>query len=383
MYVVHCHIVTYIVYEPHVTLLGDHHNIYAQVADKEHLVILLKQLSEKKQKCILLVEDPFYQIHRCLKRVDPCYNKYTFLPGLIQRINELYNPHISTLCIERAGILARALFFFYQAPICPLFEDLSPQKIDLLNIQNAYSLTYAMLIDEIRFHQKELLARHEQFQPQDNCHVFIDSMNRQIDRQIDLLNKLMHSNSILSSESMLKTVIQLWLYKKQVQQPDQKEKYCTLGLMLQKFIQNYQDGMCKESWKQQAVAIKKRCLEVERLHWEEVLESNYCCNSSRYCTQKDKQNEPVQPTCGITVQVSDAIKGFYKILLNLRLLLVDSHATLDIVRNKQFDIVVIAGNLHIENISKYLAKLGFEKLKSIIQGSDASTDCLDDTKIII
>lgn len=298
---------------------------------------------EKEERYTVLVEDCFVPLNKLLR--DPFYVKHSLLPGLIQRINNLNNPNIQTLCIERADILARALFFFCKMPICPLFEDISPTKLARFDIQNAYSLTFSMLFDEVVMNQKELLVRHEQSQWSKKTHRFIDVMYQCIEKRLFKLNQLLTSNCVRNSDNMLEVAIQMWLSK--YNQFHQSKLYCELNSALVNFVKEYRNNMSYTDWLQKKEYIKNLCCQIEMTSNTEIF-----------------PNPPPEESVTIDnlfIARSDIRSKIYKCLLHLRLLLVDSHATLDILANAQNKIVVLAGNSHIRNINKYLSQLGFEQ----------------------
>jgi hypothetical protein len=400
----YCHFRTFILHQPHIVLLGDAH-AFGSVDWKEtqHLTDLLKKISEKEEACVFLVEDYFKATQKELKSVTPDYCKKSLLWGLIQRINVM-RPDISTVCIERSTIVGRALNFPRCYDSFPLFWDYSPKKLIQEGViserleTNGYNLSFLDLINEVRMLQRVLENRRSSISFGQDIQDFISSRQSEIDRQLENLFQILLGYNIKETEGMLETAIRYWILEKINKHKTRVPEIVQVSHELEAFISDYKRGLSKEEWTRRTEMLIERCSEISRVTWQPIKEEPSLSvklaatlNALPLIRNWFKQvpvgeQKPVQPGQVVTlpeIPFDSPRQHLCGCIGQLRLLVIDSHATLDIIEHKDKHVVLIAGDDHIQNISHYLVDLGSLQMEKKVRDVKLNQMLLDLKKLPI
>lgn len=372
-----CHISTYIMHAPHIVLLGDQHAFWpSRQLELSHLAVLFKKFVEKKAPSTVLVEDHYAEIQKKLKFVTPDYLKKTLLFGLIERINSIKHQNLRTICIDRGNVLSRALFFPRYYETYPVFWDLSPKRLARDTIVNGYTLRFSDLIAEVKQLQKELDERRTSKTYDVRTHTFINSMVKRIDEQLCQLYKILAEHMIKDHESILETAIRCWVLRTINEHQDRASDIVKVSHELEDFIRDYTRNMTSEQWQQKTEELRTHCSYIfeprEQYHKDpsfgERLTSFISSSPivknwflSAAVSKQVAQEEEDKAIAWPAICSKDPLRDLYNCFLQLRLLVVDSHATLDVIDNQGSDVVVVSGDAHIRNITRYLSELGFEQ----------------------
>lgn len=374
----HCFIMSYITHKQDITLLGDQHPRKSNQCELEHLKAIIYPRCESPRRHILLIEDCFASLSRKLKEVSMDSSdsvKVSLLNGLIQRMN-FFRPSVPTIGINRGDIVRRAAFFSQRTWGRLSFEDLPPKYLAKHSRPNAYTLRFIDVINEVTQIKKELLARHKP-EYDARVHAFIDTMARKMDEQVEKLQSILKHQQLNPSDSILATTVRWWVLKMMTQRKNKIAEIQSLGHAFEDFIRDYKTGMTNEEWKYRIEDLDDRRYQIFEIEPEPIiikpsvsaiiltalknLPFLQACFSQQPAV-------PAEPPAREMVALTDPSRGFHdqndelgEIFLQLRLLNVDSHAVLDIYDHLGTDITVVAGHLHIKNISQYLSELGIEQ----------------------
>lgn len=370
-----CHIMTYITHQGGIVLLGDDHPFGCPILNHEHLTSIINQVSGKKNSCTMLIEDYFASIQKKLKKTELECMEMSLLKGLIQRTNEL-RPSTHTINIDRGIIVANAMCFTYHFEDHPLFTYESPEIQRLDHIPDAYTHRFADFIAEATQLKVDLLKRHkDEYKP---CvHEFINSMAQRIDDQLARLNKILETQHIASSASILATTVHWWVLQTMAHHKEKMDELMALDRDFEDFAQDSRDGMRDDEWRWRKKGLEDRCDKLFKKQVELPIEKP----SVRVRVIKSistmpvlrnwfarQTNHPIElPGRELTTYsdpsrtFQDQTKELHDCCYQLRLLVVDSHATLDIMDNLGTEITAIGGDDHIKNITQYLSSFGLEQ----------------------
>jgi len=374
----HCYIMSYITHQQHITLLGDALAYRSKNTELDHLKAIVHPKIVSMNQCTMLIEDLYNSIAQKLETEatdsSDCV-KVSLLNGLIQRIN-YFRPSVQTIGINRGKIAGRALYFPQRLWGRLSFEDLPPKYLAKHSRPNAYALRFCDLIDEVTQIKKELLARSKPaYEPR--IQTFIDTMAGRMDEQLEKLQAILENQHLNSSDSMFATTVRWWVLKMMTQRKDKIAEIQSLGKAFEDFIRDYKKGMTDKEWKYRTEDLDDRRDQIFEREPEPIIMQPFV--SARLLAALKKmpfirncfapQSEiPAEPPARELVALSDPSREFQDqndelgdVFLQLRLLAVDAHATLDIVDHLGTDITVIAGHLHVKNITRYLQELGIEQ----------------------
>ncbi len=402
-----CHIRTYITHDPNIVLLGDDHALYQHKikpdpvqymlrlkAEIDHLKQILRQISGEKRACIVLAEDYLGEIHKKLSSLNPDDMKQTLLHGLVQRVNALKLENIRAIGIDRGPLLSRAAGITewdINSERWPSFEDLNPAKINEKQ-PNAYTIRFSDLIDETSQLKRELLSRHKP-EYAENVHNFIDAKAREIDEKLLWLQKILNDQQVKTSESILTTIVRWWVLRTMMYHPDKIAEIQSVGRGLEDFGSDYKKGMSSQEWTERTVDLKDRCRQLFEEEQQPIMQKPSLTAqffrglASMLCVRNWFSSKPAirseSPGCELTA-LSDPSLSFRNqtnelnaCLFQLRFLVVDSHATLDIIDHPEAERIVIGGDDHIKNISKYLTAFGFAQTNHIVRHRSKNEEPLD------
>lgn len=398
-----CHFRTFILHQPHIVLFGDVHPYSANYREIDHLTDLLKKISTKERPCTFLVEDYFEVIHKKLKSLAPDDLKRGFLLGLIQRINAL-RPDLSTVCIERANIIGRALQYPCYYKSTPLFWGLVPTKIKHEGAvaegleENGYNIRFLDLINEAKKLQQDLDARRSSVSFGPDVQEFIHSMQVKIDEQLEILGQILLGSYIKETESILESSIRYWILEKIYKYKTKVPEIVQVSHELETFINDYKRGMSKEEWRRRTEELIDRCSQISKVTKLPIKEEPSLSVKltttltalpfikSWFKRAPVEEPMPVQQDQVATwpaIPFDNPMKRLHDCMSQLRLLVIDSHATLDVLEHKDRDVVLIAGDDHVENITIYLSQLGFLQIDKKVRDISLNQMPLDLGKLPI
>lgn len=384
---VYCHILTFIrhypapgAHHPSITLLGDMHIVCSSsLFEIEHFKSLLPRLLMAFPPSTFLIEDFFATIDRKLNDdvVQETRLKGSLLTGLIQRIN-YWVPEFTTVCIERALTAGRAMQYAECYKYSPTFVGVSPEKLKKNGLNYSYNMSFLDVINEAKGLKKKLKERKQAGNYTQDEQKFIDSMKRKIGEQLENLYQILLKHNIKETESVKETCVRLWVLHKINSNKTQASKIVQVSHELESFISTYKQGMTKDEWLKRSFDLEDRCghmldVPVEpspslwakfaalcavlagRLMRLPVIQKLF---RNRLDIEKsqvvDKKEEPVLPW----QKFDNPVPAMHTCLTELRMLGVDSHATLDVIDHKSEHVVLIAGDDHVQNITLYLEQLG-------------------------
>lgn len=394
-------IMTRIRHTPNITLFGDFHNYHEEKIEKDHLTTLLTQLQSQNSPCRVFVEDKYSLFQKQLKSTQPHYIKHMLLAGMTERIRNLNNSYLNVSSIEHSRLLCKALDFFIPQLIIPIFYGCSPRELSQSSAMahsdtcNDYQLTFQMLIQELRQIQQELCSRKSLYNNPKTIDL-IDALSQEIQTNTDGLANTLHHYNIDENMMMLDKAIDLKLNYYEYTKPQCRDQIRQLAYSLNQFACDYVNNtMNHNEWKHR----KKEIIEqANTIHCsynrcevqQEESDGIFCCGYNllqlpilRYFFYQHHKTAHFEPQ-PITPQPTAIMEDIYKYLLNLRLLVIDAYATLDILNAPSLSkTIVIAGDWHIRNISRYLTYLDYAQQDIVSQENCAHKFHLDSSLLLI
>lgn len=403
---IECGIETYITHDPKIVLLADDHVLYPQAifdslglarrkqAEISDLQQLLRQMSEKKGPCIVLAEDLLATAHKKLRSLDADIAETSLLRGLAQRIEALQLANLRAINLDRGVVLRNAIYitdWYENYTMRPRFEGSDPAKIEV-DYPNAHSLRFSDIIDEVQQIKRQLLARHS---PAYNevVHSYIDSWAAKIDERLIQLQTILANQQVGASAGIMATTVRWWILSKMLAHPDKIAEFQSLGRALEEFGIDYKKGLSKQEWIERTVDLRDRCRQLLQEEPRPIIQKKsisskfFGCLAGMVAAKNwlSRKQEVAPEPAGIELTaLSDPSRNFHNqlgvlntCLWNLRCLVVDSHAMLDILDHPEAEKIVVAGADHIENMSQYLSAFGFARTNRIVRDRAINGDRLD------